>query len=233
MGIIKMRVYILHGWTYSTEKWQPILETLKQANIKTTLLEVPGLTGKSDKVWDIDGYVEWLQEATKKETEPFVLIGHSNGGRIAMAFSTVYSGRVKQLILIDSAGIYHDELGIRLKRNLFRTVAKVGKRLTSSDKARALLYTAARSKDYHDAPPHMRKTMANLLVSDKSLAIAAISVPTTIIWGSDDRVTPLSDAQAIHKLIKGSKLHVISGARHAPFFTHPEATAQILNRTIL
>lgn len=226
------RVYVLHGWTYSIDKWQAILDLLKSAKIEPIMLEVPGLTGKSERVWDIDAYVEWLQDATKHESKPFDLIGHSNGGRIAMAYATVYPKRVNRLILIDSAGIYHNELGLRLKRGVFKAAAKVGKRLTNSEKARSLLYTVARSKDYHQAAPHMRQTMANLLVSDKNLAISAVATPTTIIWGSDDKITPVSDGQALHRLIKGSKMRVIGGARHAPFHSHPEATANIIKKVL-
>jgi pimeloyl-ACP methyl ester carboxylesterase len=43
-----------------------------------------------------------------------VLLGHSNGGRIALAFAEKYPDKVKQLVLIDSAGIYHNEFSIRL-----------------------------------------------------------------------------------------------------------------------
>ena len=67
----------------------------------------------------------------------------------------------------------------------------------------------------------MRQTMANMLASDKELKPATISVPTTIIWGSDDAVTPVKDARYLEGAIAGAKLCIVQGARHSPFATHP------------
>jgi len=229
---MKKRLIILHGWTYSLDKWQPLLDWLRKQDFNPVMLEVPGLTTASDKIWSLDDYVSWLEAATKAEEGPFVLVGHSNGGRIAMAFTAQHSQRINQLILIDSAGVYHNELRLRLKRLVFGTAAKVGKRLTSSDKARQLLYRLARSQDYNTATPNMKQTMLNMLAADQTLPIASITAPTTLIWGDQDALTPLSDGRKLNQLIAGSKLNVIHGSRHAPFFDQPEAVGKIIGEAL-
>lgn len=224
-------VFILHGWTYSTDKWQGILGWLYEHGIEPEMLRVPGLTAPSNAVWTIEDYVTWLEEATK-QSEPFVLIGHSNGGRIGLNFATRYPDRVKQLILIDSAGVYHDELALRLKRSVFEVAAKVGKRLTSSENLRGTLYKLSRTSDYREAPSHMRHTMANMIESDKDLKLSTISVPTVLIWGHDDKITPLGDGHVMQQAIPGSVLHTVAHARHAPFYTHPEAVGRLIVRAL-
>ncbi len=226
------RVYILHGWTYSTDKWQPLIAWLRQHGIEPVMLNVPGLTSPSTKVWDIKDYVAWLNNSTQHETGPFILIGHSNGGRIALNFAIQYPRRLHRLILIDSAGIYHDEPSVRLKRFVFGLLAKIGKKFTRSRHLRTLLYKVARAEDYRQAPPNMRQTMANLQASDQHLRLASIRTPTTIIWGGQDKMTPLSDGQAMARHLKTDQLLIISEARHSPFFTHPAETGRIIRETL-
>jgi len=52
-----------------------------------------------------------------------------------------------------------------------------------------------------------------------------IQVPTLIIWGSDDRLTPLEDGIKLSRAIPRSRLVVIDGAGHSP---HSEAADQVI-----
>jgi pimeloyl-ACP methyl ester carboxylesterase len=221
MGSLK-KVFILHGWTSSTEKWQPFIKFIKVAGVNPILLNIPGLTQKTNKIWSLDDYAEWLRKKLDQEKEKPVIVGHSNGGRIAIDFAVKYPEKLKHLVLIDSAGIYHNEFPIRLKRFVFRAIAKMGKKITSSKKLRDLLYKVAREADYKNANAQMRKTMICLISTDLTPQLSKITAPTLIIWGDLDKSTPLSDGKLMHKLIKNSKLYTIKGARHSPHYTHPK-----------
>ena len=96
------KIIILHGWTYSFDKWNPFMSLLKSKGLNPYLLPIPGLTDKINKPWNIDDYVKWFWGKIEKE-EKIILIGHSNGGRIALNFSIKYLEKVAKLILIDSA----------------------------------------------------------------------------------------------------------------------------------
>lgn len=222
-----MEIIILHGWATETDKWNLFLKELSDKGFKPNLLKIPGLTEKINRVWDLDDYVDWLKK--KIGNKIAILLSHSNGGRIALAFANKYPKNVKNLILIDSAGIYHNELSLRLKRFIFRNIAKVGKRISRSETLRKLIYKIAREGDYSHATPSQRKTMLNLINTDLSEIIKKVKVLTLIIWGGEDKVTPLSDGRLIHSLIKNSKLKIIRGARHSPQFTNPEEVAKIIN----
>jgi len=244
----KTKIYILHGWTYSTEKWQPFVSTLKEHGIDTKIVKIPGLTAPLDRVWDLEDYITWLKKSldndlpapsglssgskTGRQEKKVILLGHSNGGRIILNFAAKYPEIVRQLILIDSAGIYHNELPIRIKRSVFGTAAKVGKFLTKSEKLRLLLYRFAREKDYYQANPILRKTMNNLHKVDLVSLLKHITVPTLIIWGALDNATPVSDGKMMHERIKNSKLYIISGAKHSPQFTHEKEVTDIITREI-
>ena len=226
------KIFILHGWSYNTEKWQPFLQYLQKEKFLPVLLKVPGLTAAIDRVWTLDDYVEWLYNQIAKDKQPIILLGHSNGGRIALAFASKYPEKVKQLILIDSAGIYHNELPIRLKRTLFRNIAKVGKKLTSSNMLKQLLYKFVREQDYNQASLILKQTMRNLITVDLRRQLYKITTPTLIIWGEEDKITPLSDGKIIHALIKKSRLSVIKDGNHSPHFKYPEIVSQKVSQAI-
>lgn len=214
-----MRILILHGWGYSTDKWAPCLKLLESRGVRPELLKIPGLTAPIDRPWTLKDYVKWLKEKTGNEK--VILIGHSNGGRISLAFTLKYPELVERLILIDSASIRHRGGLIEIKRFLFGSLARAGKRITSSEKARNALHRLARVSDYRDATPEMRETMVNLISTDLTSELTEVKAPTLVIWGAEDRTTPLSDGKLMNKLIPNSRLHIIKGAHHSPQFTHP------------
>lgn len=224
------KIIILHGWTKTLDKWQKFTDSLSESKTEVNLLKIPGLTEKSEKVWKLTDYVSWLKNIIDKEKNNVVLIGHSNGGKIALAFINQYPQKVEKLILIDSAGIYHKELLLQIKKIIFKIIAKVGKKLTSSKSMRNLLYKLAKESDYKDLDDNTKQTMINLISVDLKPILSQIKTPTLIIWGANDKITPLSDGILINNLIKNSKLKIIEDARHSPQFTHPEETINtILN----
>ncbi len=232
-------IIILHGWTYSTNKWGPLLNLLGKKGLKASLLKIPGLTEKIDRPWNLDDYVGWLDEKVGSEqvrafgTKKAILIGHSSGGKIALAYALKYPKKVKQLILIDSAGVYHKELPIRIKRFIFKKIAKWGKKLTSSKTIKDLLYKLIGESDYNKATPLMKQTMQNLISYDLTPKLSQIKVPTLIIWGEFDKTTPLFDGRLMHKLISGSKFHIIKQAKHSPMFTHPDSVTKIITEELI
>lgn len=227
MGIMK-KIFILHGWTYSTDKWSPFIDLLKKNGFEPHILNIPGLTEKIDKIWRLEDYVDWLSKILNKEKSKIILIGHSNGGRIALNFAVKYPDKLGHLILIDSAGIYHDELFIKIKRLVFGNIARIGKKLSTSERLRNLLYKIVGENDYKIASPIMKQTMINLINSDKSLDLDKVDVPTLIIWGEKDKTTPPSDGKLMNKLIKNSTLHIIDNAKHSPMFTHTKEVTDVI-----
>lgn len=225
------KIYILHGWTYSVEKWKPFIQELESKGFDCELLKIPGLTAKIDRPWNLDDYVNWIASILPKNQE-FVLLGHSNGGRIAAKFASQYPDRVKHLILIDAAGIYDKSLVLQTKRILLGSAAKIGKRLLNLQALRKIVYKVAREHDYETADPVMRATMRNLIRADLTEDFKKIQTPTTIIWGKLDKATPLSHGKKINMLIPHSKLFIINDARHSPMFTNVRQTVLIVAKEL-
>lgn len=233
MGAInKFKIIILHGWATTTDKWNPFLDALKHEKITPVMLPIPGLSAPIDKPWTLDDYAEWLAEILKNENRASIL-GHSNGGRIALAFAHKYPEKVKQLFLIDSAGIYHNDFLTNVKRRIFKTVSKIGKKITSLDTVRNALYKLTKESDYKEATPLMRETMKNLISVDLLPKLSEIKISTIIIWGKNDKVTPFKDALVMVNKLTNSKLFPITSARHSPQFTHIQEVIKIVKENLI
>lgn len=231
MGTLK-KIVILHGWTYSLDKWSKFSDLLKKNGFEVYLPKIPGLTQESNEFWNLDKYADWLNNELGKYQDKVILLGHSNGGRIAINFAVKYPNKIEKLILIDSAGIFHNELPIRLKRIVFRNISKIGKKFTKSDVLRKVLYKFAREDDYANASENMKKAITDLVNTDLRPILGKVKIPTQIIWGENDQITPVKDAYLMNELVKESKLHIVKNARHSPFFTNCEEVVEIIKNDI-
>lgn len=223
----KKTLYIIHGWTYVIDSWRPVAEQLEQSGYDVKLLKVPGLTTPSDKVWDVAGYVMWLHNELDATEKPIV-IAHSNGGRIALNYLVKYPGAFEKLILLNSAGMNVSNARMSFKRRVMACAAKVLKPVKYIPGVNRILIRLIGATDYDKAPPHMKQTLRNMLDSDAFLDPSSISVPTTLLWGADDRITPPALGKKMQQLIPDSIIKIVPGWRHAPYKTHPEQLARML-----
>ena len=224
-------VLVLHGWGASIETVHPIVAGLEK--IATVhALDLPGF-GQSElptEPWGVEEYqafVERFMEALSIDRA--TVIGHSNGGRIAIRMAATAPARVERLVLVDSAGI-------RPKRTLrwYRRVAlaKIGKyaaRLFGrpGERLREVLLGRAGSTDYL-AAGEMRPTLVRLVNSDLREHMPNVKVPTLLIWGSDDTDTPLSAAREMERLIPDAGLVVLESAGHYSYLDQPTRFARIV-----
>lgn len=220
-----MKLYIVHGWAYSLEPWDKTVELLRDKGVEVVQLKVPGLTAQSDRVWDIDGYVEWLRGELPGDSS--IVLGHSNGGRIALHYLKKYPSSIGKLILLNSAGIEVAAKKLSLKRRIFKTASKLLRPLSKIPILRRIVYRLLKS-DYNNAPDNMKQTLQNMLSSDKDFNVEDITTPTVILWGKSDVTTPLIIGHILHDQIKGSTIREFDDWDHSPYRTHPEQLADAI-----
>lgn len=219
------KLYIIHGWTYTTSHWETTLAALKKQGVQYEMLHVPGLTTNSQKVFTIEDYVKW---ADQNIPDGAIALGHSNGGRILLNLLQQKPDKLKHLILVSAAGIYEPSR----KREILRMGSKIFADFKKIPGVRKVVHKVIGASDYDRAPENMKKTLTNMLESDRSLQIENVTVPTTILWGEQDRVTPPRQAKIMHQRIKGSTLKMYKHWTHAPYISDPEDFARAI-RTVL
>ena len=218
------KLYIIHGWTYQPEPWLDVIRALKKYKIDAELLRVPGLGTQSDEVFTVADYADWAKQQLPKGA---IALGHSNGGRILLnLLAREGSDYLGGLILLDAAGIYEPSR----KREMMRKLSKTFAPLKKMPLARKVVHKVLHASDYGQAPENMKQTLSNMIDSDQDLNIGQISTKTQIVWGSEDRVTPLWQGEKMHALLKNSELIVKEGWRHSHYLVSiDELAAEIAN----
>lgn len=228
-------VLVLHGWGASIEAVHPLVTGLSP--VATVYApDLPGF-GQSElppKPWGVEDYQAFVAAFMDAlEIRCPAIVGHSNGGRIAIRLASTEPARASRLVLVDSAGI-------RPKRTLrwYRRVgmAKVGKYAARflgapGERLRAALVGRAGSADYLAAGA-MRPTLVKLVNADLRPFMPGIEAPTLLVWGSEDTDTPLSAAREMERLIPDAGLVVLDGAGHYSYLDQPARFARIVSHFI-
>ena len=218
-------LYIIHGWTYTVEPWKNTLKILRDNGISVKMLNVPGLTEKSDKVYNIQDYVEWADENIP---DGAVALGHSNGGRILLNLCADNPEKLKYLILLDAAGVYEPSV----RKKLVEKVAKIGKPLKKVPLVDKVFHRVTGSTDYSRAPENMKQTLANMLESDKVLDFSKVTTKTFILWGKKDTTTPPRQATTMYEKLPNAELKFYANWTHAPYISSPEELARALTALV-
>ena len=169
----------------------------------------------------------------------FALCGLSMGGYVAMAIMRLAPERVTRLCLMDTSARADSAEQARRRRGLmamtrgnrFRGVTPRllpqllhPDHLGRADLSQAVLDMAERVG--RDA--YLRQQQAILTRPDSRPDLPGIAVPTTIVVGSHDGVTPPALAEEMAGLISGASLCTVAGAGHLPPMEQPAAVNEIL-----
>jgi len=234
---------LIHGFPLSGRLWEPTIERLSDA----AQLIVPDLRGMgrstptpSATMRDyVDDLVALLDDLGQKR--PVVLIGLSMGGYVAFDFVRRHSARVRGLVLVDT-------------RAEADTAAARANRVAMIEQVRAngsgVVANALIEKLFAPEAPPALKTGWNRIMAetDPKGVIAAleamadrpdsmktlenIKVPTLIVVGEHDQITPPDAAREMAARCPAARLLVVPGAGHMTPVEAPDAFAEAL-RTYL
>ena len=126
--------------------------------------------------------------------------------------------------MLDAAGIYE----ISNKRDVVRTLSKRFGFLKNIPGLAKIWHKVTGSTDYARAPENMKKTLSNMLESDRDLDMSKVLAPTSILWGAADTVTPPRQAEMMHARIVNSSLEIFPDWTHAPYLSHPAELAKAI-----
>ncbi len=215
-------VLMLPGWSAKKELYRCVADTLS-SGYRVILVDLPGFTGQTPEpsdAWDVDGFADFVIDFIKAlGISSLSVIGHSFGGRIIIKMMNKPSlpFEVKKLVLIDAAGIRHQPSKKALqKQKLFKIAKKF-----MSEKQQEKYRKTHGSADYRNASPLMRMCLVKAVNEDLTELIPNIKAETLLIWGTNDTATPISDGEAMEKMIEGSGLVRLEGAGHFSFLDSP------------
>ena len=220
-------VILLHGLGGSTQVWQLNIGPLAE-KFHVIALDQIGF-GKSAKPlvnYRIRTYVDFLDQFCKQlKIERASLVGNSMGGWIAAAFTAAFPDRVDKLVLVDAAGYRPPKtldpktffgLNPTTREGMKTLAAKVFyNRLFQTD---AMIDQAIAARLAAGDGYTINSITESIIRGEDFLddTVKTIKRPTLIVWGREDGLTPLADAERFNKDIAGSKLVVFDECGHVP-----------------
>ncbi|MBK8504788.1 MAG: alpha/beta hydrolase [Saprospiraceae bacterium] len=229
-------VIFLHGFPFDKSMWKGQLDCLKSSN-RVIACDLRGFGKSTDEktVLSIDLFCEDLVSFMDKlNIEKAIPCGLSMGGYIALRAIERFTERFEALILCDTQCIA-DNADVKEKR--YTAIEQI-----NLDGADSFNEKFIKSVFHPDSFANKMELVENLrsIVSANSKGIIAagltalaersetcsaldgIHLPTLIICGREDVVTPLSQSQFMHEHIEGSWLKIIEIAGHVSNLEQPE-----------
>lgn len=221
----------LHGVGSDKSAWAPQLEAFGDQR-RTVALDYPGY-GESDPAGSSgeaahDYFAEAMVAALDAlEIDRAHVCGLSLGGVVAIALAHRAPERVASLIIADSFAKHPDGAAI-LARSI---AASDDMRALAENRVPILLGTDADPKLASQLiavmaaidPAAFRLGSAAVWPADQRDRARAITAPTLILCGSEDRVTPPALSEELARLIGGARLRLIARAGHLPNLEQPAA----------
>lgn len=236
-------IVLLHGTSASLHTWDGWTDSLKdQRRVIRFDLPAFGLTGPDPhNDYSIAAYVRFVGAVMDRlGVRQFVLAGNSLGGQIAWGVALAMPDRVRQLVLVDSAGYPLQStsipVGFRIARTpglrnlmehvLPRGVVDSSVRNVYGDPSRVTRELVDR---YYELTLRVGNRQALAYRLDQSLSgdedtIRQLKLPTLILWGGSDRLIPPDNGQRFAADIPGSKLVILEGLGHVPHEEDPQRT---------
>lgn len=233
---------LLHGFGSSLHTWEPWALNLSDT-FRVVRIDLPGagLTG-ADPTGDYSD-ARGVQVLAALMDELGIarasLIGHSMGGRLAWRFAAEQPGRVERLVLVAPDGYASPgfEYGkapevtapVRLMQHVLpRAILRMSLKPAYANPS--LLSDEVVDRYWHlMRAPQVRAAliarMQQMLLQDPAPLLARISAPTLLLWGEQDAMIPLANAQDYLRDMKDARLATVPGVGHLP---HEEAPVQSL-----
>jgi pimeloyl-ACP methyl ester carboxylesterase len=212
------RVLALHGWGRDHSDFRKVLDGLD-----AIALDLPGFGASPPppEALGAAGYAEAIAPVLVEFAEPPVVLGHSFGGRVAVALAAVDPSRVRGLVLtgvplIRLKGTKRPALAFRARRYL-RKIGLVSEARMEATRQR---YGSA---DYRAASGVMRHVLVKAVGETYESLLPKIACPAELVWGEDDAEVPLAVAKAAAELLPSPRLTLCHAAGHFTPLTAPDA----------
>ena len=229
-------VVFLHGLFGTPEHWRSVMNALAD-DYRLVAPQLPldrRPDRRSDGIKSLDDLIDFVaQTIFTLDLPPVVLCGNSLGGLVSVEMCLRHPDRVAGLILAGSAGIFERSLtsGERPKpsREFVRSIALdiFADEALITDEMVEDWYQSVLDRDYVRFLLRISRATRDWRLGDD---LRRLDLPTLIVWGRDDKVTPPAVAEEFKRKIAHSRLEYIEACGHAPSLEQPAIFADMLRR---
>lgn len=197
LGTGPPRILALHGWARRGADFIPAL-----SGLDALALDLPGFGASPapTEVTGAAGYAEMIAPAFALFDAPPVIVGHSFGGRVAVAREFLHPGSAAGLVLVGSPLVRRS--GPRRRPPLVYRLARLAHRAgVLSGEAFERQKRRHGSADYRAAVGVMRDILVKVVNESYESELAGLGVPVHLLWGAEDAEVPVEVGERAARLI--------------------------------
>lgn len=236
-------VIFLHGFPFDKTMWELQLEFLK-FTYRLISCDIRGFGKSTDEYTPLsidlfgDDLIKFMD---KLKIEKAIVCGLSMGGYIALNALKRFPGRFEALVLCDTQCIADTAEGKAKRYKVIEDIKTNGVAKFKEGFIKSVFHvdSPTNKKEIVDQLRDVVFANSQNIITQGLTALAErsetcssldeISIPTLIICGREDAVTPLAQSESMNAAIKGSKLQVIENAGHVSNLEQPHEFAQYLS----
>ena len=239
------RVLALHGWARSHGDFAGVLGPGAAGGaVDTVAPDLPGFgaTPPPPTAWGSAEYAEAIlplfSGGAGRATggpgtvrAPAVVLGHSFGGRVAVALAAAHPELVGALVL-SGVPLVARPGGPRQPPFAYRAVRRLRRLHLVSEGRLEGARQRHGSADYRNAQGVMRAVLVRVVGEGYEEALGALRCPVELVWSEDDAEAPLAVAEAVADLVPSARLHRCEGAGHLTPLTAAGALRAAVDRAL-
>ncbi|MCK5823837.1 MAG: alpha/beta hydrolase [Ichthyobacteriaceae bacterium] len=225
-------IILLHGLMGGLSNFDAVIENLSKDGYRVIAPELPiyNLPLLKTNVKNLTNHVNDLIDYLNLEN--VVIVGNSLGGHIALLFAKNHPEKIRGMVLTGSSGLYENSMG--------DTYPKRGDYDYIKTKTEEVFYdpkmaTKELVDEIYDTVNDRNKAIRILSIAKSAIRhnmakdITKMNLPTCLIWGDSDTVTPPEVAKEFDKLMPNSELHWVEKCGHSAMQERPEEFNRILD----
>lgn len=221
---------LLHGLFGALSNWDGVLSGFQsQYRVVIPMLPIYDLPIRKAS---LDTLLSFLEEFVAfKNLKDVTVLGNSLGGHVGLLYTLKHQDNVRRLVLTGSSGLFENGMG--------GSYPKRGNRAYIAERVAYTFYdpkvaTEELIDEVFEVTNSIPKCMSIVGIAKSAqrhnLAkeLHALKIPTLLVWGLNDPITPPHVGEEFHRLIENSELKFIDKCAHAPMMEHPEEFNKIL-----
>lgn len=215
---------LLHGLFGALSNWETVISHFsKKYRVVIPMMPIYDMPLKEA---GLEGLVEFISKFFDyKGFDDVTLIGNSLGGHVALIYTLRHQEKVNRLLLTGSSGLFENTMGGSYPKRGSYEFVKTKVAYTFYDPEVATKELVDEVFEVTKSIPKCMRIVAMARSAQRhNMAedIKNIHVPTLLIWGLNDTITPPMVAHEFDRLIPNTELHFIDKCGHVPMMEHSE-----------
>jgi pimeloyl-ACP methyl ester carboxylesterase len=222
---------LLHGLFGALSNWDRVITTFSDRyRVVIPLLPIYDMPIRQASLEGLVTYIEKF--VVQKGLRDMTLLGNSLGGHLAILYTFKNPGQVRGMVLTGSSGLFENGMGGSFpKRGSYDYIAErvaytfYDPKVASKELVDEVFEITSSIPKCMSIVAIAKSAQRNNVAKD----LHRIQVPTLLVWGLNDTITPAEVGHEFNRLIANSELHFIDKCCHAPMMECPDRFNTLLD----